>query len=355
MAEELGERTELPTGRKLGEARSRGQVARSPDLSGAIDLGGAVLLLLVFGSGLVSGLAAVMRKLLEEGGGSEGLNIDSVAPTVLWAGIQSARILAPLLLAVMVISYVAQFIQVGWLFTTAPLIPKFDRLNPVNGLQRLFGKRNLVKTLVNAVKLAIVSAVALAIIRRDMDRIVAMPMLEAAASAALTGKMMLELTIWLAILLILIGFVDWFYQRWQHTQDLKMTRQEVKDERRSSDGDPDVKSRRLRMARDIALQKIKQAVPKADVIVTNPTHFSVALRYDQGVMRAPKLVAKGADFMAFRIREVAIASGVPIVERPPLARALFYGVEEGQEIPPEHYQAVAEILAYVYRLEGKAA
>jgi flagellar biosynthetic protein FlhB len=137
-----------------------------------------------------------------------------------------------------------------------------------------------------------------------------------------------------------------------------MTKQEVKEERRSVDGDPDVKARRFRMAREIALQRIQHAVPKADVIVTNPTHFSVALQYDQDSMRAPKVVAKGADEMAFRIRQIATASGVPMVERPPLARGLYWGVHVGQEIKPEFYEAVAEVLAYVYRLKeagGKAA
>ena len=134
-----------------------------------------------------------------------------------------------------------------------------------------------------------------------------------------------------------------------------MTRQEVKDERRSAEGDPEVKARRFRMAREIALQRIQHAVPKADAVVTNPTHFSIALQYDSKKMHAPRVVAKGADFLAFKIRHIAIASDVPIVERPPLARALYWGVEVGQEIAPEFYEAVAEVLAYVYRLEGRAA
>jgi flagellar biosynthetic protein FlhB len=151
--------------------------------------------------------------------------------------------------------------------------------------------------------------------------------------------------------MLIIGVADYMYQRWQYTQDLKMTRHEVTDERKSMEGDPEIKARRFRMARQMALQRVNQAVPKADVIVTNPTHFSVALRYDAETMAAPRVVAKGVDFLAMRIRQIAMTHGVPIVERPPLARALYYGVEVGRDVPAEHYQAVAELLAYVYRLD----
>jgi flagellar biosynthesis protein FlhB len=356
MAEELGERTELPTGRKLFEARQRGQIVKSADLSAALDLIGSLVLILVLGSGLVSGLAAIMRNLLQDNAAPGArLTTDSIAPTLVWTGWGALRAVGPLLVLLLLVSYLAQFLQVGWLITGQPLEPKLDRLNPVTGLKRLFSLRNLVKTTVNSLKLAVVGGVAFAVIGRDLPQVAALPLLPTAAAVALVGRLVLELAIWLLAVMLAIGLADWSYQRWQHSSDLRMTRQEVKDERRSMDGDPDVKARRLRMARDIAMQRMKQNVPKADVIVTNPTHFSVALQYDQATMRAPRLLAKGADFMAFRIREIAVASGVPIVERPPLARALFFGVEEGQEVPPEHYQAVAEILAYVYRLEGRAA
>jgi len=166
--------------------------------------------------------------------------------------------------------------------------------------------------------------------------------------------MLLILALWLAVILLLIGIIDWLYQRWQHKEDLKMTKQQVKDERRSMEGDPQVKGRRLRMMRDILVQQIQANVPVADVVVTNPTHFAVALRYDTETMRAPRVVAKGGDYMAQRIRLVAASAGVPIIERPPLARGLYFGTEVGQEISPVYYEAVAEILAYVYRLDNEA-
>jgi flagellar biosynthetic protein FlhB len=185
-----------------------------------------------------------------------------------------------------------------------------------------------------------------------VPKIVGLPALDATQGLMVIARMLLALAIWLAAILLLIGLIDWLYQRWQHTQDLRMTRQQVKDERRSMEGDPQIKGRRFRMMREILMQQIQQQVPLADVVVTNPTHFAVALRYDADKMRAPRVVAKGADYMAQRIRLVAAGAGVPIIERPPLARGLYYGVDVGHDISSEYYEAVAEILAYVYRLEG---
>jgi flagellar biosynthetic protein FlhB len=166
-------------------------------------------------------------------------------------------------------------------------------------------------------------------------------------------ELVYALAIKLAALLIVLAIIDYAFQRWKHEQDLKMSKQEVKEEMKRMEGDPLVKQRRARVARQLAMQRVAAAVPKADVVVTNPTHFAVALQYDTKSMRAPKVVAKGADFMAMRIRQIAAVHGIPIIERKPLARALYAGVEIGQEIPPEHYAAVAEILAYVYRLAGR--
>lgn len=216
-------------------------------------------------------------------------------------------------------------------------------------------KKNLVKTVVNTGKLVLVGGVAIVVTRRNLGRIVGLPQFEIADIVQIIARMALELAIWLVVILLVLGIIDWVYQRWQHKEDLKMTKQQVKDERRSMEGDPQVKSRRFRMMQDIILNQIQTAVPQADVVVTNPTHFSVAIRYDPEKMNAPKVTAKGADFLAFRIRHLAIASGVPIVERAPLARAIYSGIEVGQEISPEHYEAVAEVLAYVYRMESSAA
>lgn len=355
MAEELGERTEAPTGRRLNEARDQGRVAKSQDLSAAVDLIGGVILMAVLGAGLVKAMGVVMRHVLGQSGGEGLLDIGAIGPLLNFSFGHAALALGPVLLILAGISLITQVLQVGWHFTLTPLQPKLNRLNFIAGFGRLLGRRNLVKALVDSVKLTVVLIVAFAYLSRNADGLAALPLLTMEAALWSIARMALELAAWLLIILLIIGIVDLTYQKWQFLQDMKMTRQEVKDERRSMDGDPQIKARRFRMARDIALQRIGQAVPKADVIVTNPTHFSVAIQYDADAMAAPRVVAKGADFMAMRIRQVAISCGVPIVERPPLARAIYYGVGVGHEVHPEHYQAVAEILAYVYRLQEQAA
>ncbi|QYU69687.1 EscU/YscU/HrcU family type III secretion system export apparatus switch protein [Leptolyngbya sp. 15MV] len=281
----------------------------------------------------------------------QSLSVDGLGDMASYAALQALKVLGPGLLIMFMLSALAQFVQVGPLLTVQPLEPKLERLNPVAGFTRLFKLRNLVKTGMSLVKLALVVPIVSIFVWVRLREIASLPLLEVLPGMVLALRLVLELIAWLLALLLILGLIDYAYQRWQHIQDNRMTKQEVTDERRAMDGDPDVKSRRMRMARDIAMQRIGRDVPGADVVVTNPTHFSVALRYDASTMRAPRVVAKGADEMAMRVREVARAHGVPIVERPPLARALYWNVDVGREIDPEFYEAVAEVLAYVYRLE----
>jgi len=264
-------------------------------------------------------------------------------------------IVVPAMVILFGVALAGQILQVGWRPTLHPLKPDIKRMSPLKGVKRIFERRNLVKSLLGIVKLAVASSVAWLVIWRNLEVVMGLPLLGAKAAAMRTGLLLLELLAWLLLLLLVIGILDFLYQKWQHTQDLKMTKHEVKDERKQMDGDPEVKSRRLRMAQQVSMQRVQSAVPNADVVVTNPTHFAVALKYDGASMRAPKVVAKGADLLAFRIREVAARHKIAIVERPPLARGLYYAVREGQEVPAEYYEAVAEVLAYVYRLEGRAA
>jgi flagellar biosynthetic protein FlhB len=357
LAEELGERTELPTGRRRSEARQQGRVAKSPDLAASIDLIGALVILAFFGGFGVSGLAALLRRTLENQTPGFPVDINSIRPLLIQALVDGVWVAGPALLIMFTIACTSHLLQVGWHITLEPITPNLTRLNPVGGIGKLFNLRNLIKTIMSCIKLAIIGLVASIVIRKHLPGIAALPQLGAAAAIYKILLMGVELAAWLLFLFLVIGVADYVYQRWQFTKDIRMTKQEVKEERRSVDGDPDMKARRFRMARDIALQRLQHAVPKADVIVTNPTHFSVALQYDQGTMRAPKVVAKGADEMAFRIRQLATASGIPMVERPPLARGLYWSAKVGQEIKPEFYEAVAEVLAYVYRLKeaGKAA
>ncbi len=349
----MGERSEQPTAKRLSEARNKGQVPKSQDLGAAGGLIVAIISLVIFGAGVMEGLARIMRRVLSAETLGDPLAFASILPAAKYVALEGAMLLVPLLVIAALAAYAVQYMQVGWLITTEPIRPKLEKLDPIKGTKKLFNKRNLVKTIVNTLKLAVVIFVSWMVIMARVDVLAAAIRLDAAPALLLVVRVVLELAIWLVVLLLLIAVVDFVYQKWQHTQDMKMTKQQVKDERRSMEGDPEVKGRRIKMAREIAMQRISNTVPDADVIVTNPEHFSVAIKYDQDAGGAPKVTAKGADHLALRIRQLARLAGVPIVERPPLARALYWGIEVGQEIAPEHYQAVAEILAYVYRMNDQ--
>jgi flagellar biosynthetic protein FlhB len=355
MAEDLGERTEQPTGRRLIEARRKGQVARSANLSAFIVLAAGVALLYYFGDMLIRGMFVATRRALHPDTLAEALTPDTVFPTLMFSGVEAARMIAPILLIMMVVSIVEQIYQVGWFISTESLKPNWGRFNPVAGVKRLFSKRTAVKTMVDTLKLGVIVAVGLKVVSDDLDAILALPALTAVGAFREAGEILARLVIWILVILLIVGVADRMYQKWQHTQDLKMTKKEVQDERKTVEGDPHIKARRFRVAREMLKQNIRGNVPQADVVVTNPTHFAVAIKYDAATMNAPRVLAKGVDQLAIHIRLVAARAGVPIVERPPLARALYWGVEVGQEIPAEQFEAVAEVLAYVYRLEGRMA
>lgn len=350
---ELGEKTEQPTVRKLLEARNRGQVPKSQDLSAAVGLFVAAIALIITGSMIGERLYDLTLRSLDARSLGGRLSMDAVGEQVRTAAADGAAALLPVMGIMTLGLIVANFMQVGPLLTFRPIEPKLTKLSPIAGVKRIYGIKGLVKTLVNIFKLAgIILVVAIVIIRREAE-MVSLSILAPMQAVMVTGSVLVEVLAWMIFLLVVIGILDYMFQRWQHRQELKMTKQEVKDELKSMEGDPELKRRRMQIAQGIAFQRVAQDVPEADVVVTNPTHFSVAIRYDQG-WRAPKVSAKGADHMAFRIRQIAVHAGVPIVERPPLARALYWGTEPGDEISPEHYEAVAEVLAYVYRLDGEA-
>lgn len=353
---DMGEKTEQPTARRLSEARNKGQIAKSQDLSAAINLLAAMLVLLILGGFVAATLARLVERVLSNRTLGAPLDVSSLPQMVRYASGETLWLVAPMLLIFFGVAYIAQLIQVGPLLTTYPIKPKLSNLNPINGAKKLFNRRNMVKTVVNTLKLVVVCAVSYLFIALRIDTLSVLPKHLSVVAMVKVVRLAIELGIVLAIVLLFLAIIDYIYQRWQHNEELKMTKQEVKDERRSMEGDPAIKRKRFQMYAEIAGQRIAQAVPEADVVVTNPTHFSVAIKYDQDGVSAPRVTAKGADEVALRIRHIAQRHDVPIVQRPPLARALYWGIEVGQEIAAEHYEAVAEILAYVYRLdEAKAS
>ncbi|MGB1124752.1 MAG: flagellar biosynthesis protein FlhB [Phycisphaeraceae bacterium] len=356
MAETTGqEKTEAPTARRLREAREEGNVARSTDLTAALMLLASIVLLYMLSTRLFEAMAAVLHRLLS--------SVDAINPTrsddlgsiaSYLMGLLGWTIL-PFLIAVAGVGMLVTASQTGLMLTGKPIVPKASRINPLSGVKRLVDARAAIRLVMSLGKVVIISAIATIMIMAEIDAIAALPTMTLGAATTAAAHMTFMLALKLAALLVVLALLDFAFQKYQHTKDMRMTKQEVRQELKDMDGDPLMKQRRARVARQLAMQRMAQQVPNADVVITNPTHLSIALRYDSDSMRAPKVIAKGADFMAMRIRQIATANGIPLVERKPLARALYSSVEIGDEVPEEHYAAVAEILAYVYRLSGKVA
>jgi flagellar biosynthetic protein FlhB len=254
-----------------------------------------------------------------------------------------------------VIAAVVNAAQVGVKFNLKRIQPNLGALNPLKGAGRLFGfGGNPVKFLMNLAKMALITFVAYSAIADRIGRILNAQELEQEPLFSLAASTLYEVAMRIGMALLILAILDYVWQRWKHERDLRMTKQEVKDEMRSMDGDPKIKQRRRQVALQMATKRLKKDVPTADVVVTNPTEFAVALKYDAATMHAPRVIAKGQGLIAARIRQIAIEAGVPILERKPLARALYKLVAVGGEVPEQFYSAIAEILAYVYELTGKA-
>jgi flagellar biosynthetic protein FlhB len=348
-----GDKTEAPTPRRRQEARDQGQIPRSPDIVAAVLLISMMVLLGWYGPGVIRSLKDLMIEMMSESsinGGIASLHGDSGS-----ALRAVARSLAPLFAGACLVAILSNLAQVGLFFNMEKLQPNFAALNPLRGLGRVFGggNGNLMRLLMSMAKMLMVSFVAYTAVSGKISLIVSAQRLTALQAFHLGGSVVYSILIRVGILLFVLAILDYMYQRYRIEQSLKMSKQEIKDEMRRMEGDPKIKQRRRQIALQRVMQRIKKDVPTADVVVTNPTHFAVALQYDSKSMHAPKVVAKGQDLIAMRIREIAVASGVPILERKPLARALYKMCAVGQEIPEEFYATVAEILAYVYELSGK--
>ncbi|NOS99302.1 MAG: flagellar biosynthesis protein FlhB [Phycisphaerales bacterium] len=351
MADEHGDKTEAPTPRRRNEARQSGQIARSQDLNAAVGLLAAIVALLLFGRHIWTTMVAITQRAID---GSDGQGIDAVLVLTAESFVESFKSIVPLMVFLLFVGLVVTLSQVGLLFTWKPITPNLDKLNPVSGFKRMFSPNSLVHLAQNIMKLIVVGGVAWLSVRPIISEMLLAHTVDFVLTMPLASKLVTHVALRLAAALIVLAILDYLYQRFRHEKQLKMTKEEVKEEMRRMEGDPVIKRRRREVQLKLAAQRIKTAVPKADVVVTNPTHYAVALRYDVEEMVAPKVVAKGADYLAQRIREIAMVSGVPIVQKPELARRLYADVAVGAEIPERFYRAVAEILAYVYELSGKS-
>ncbi len=353
MAEESEDKTEAPTPRRREEAREQGQVVRSQDLIAAAMILGFLLLLQGFGPGLIGALRAITERLLSPELFS---NVRSgpfePAAAHLLGNVGVA--LLPIMLGAMLLGVIMNVAQVGFLISAERIQFNFGTLNPMQGFSRLLaGGRGMAHLVMNLLKVGLVLAVAWTAVRSRIGQIITLQQLDYLSAFGLGMSLVFAIALRISVLLLFLAALDYVYERFSHEKKLRMTKQEIRDEMRHMEGDPKIKQRRRAIAMQLVNKRLKKDVPTADVVVTNPTHFAIALKYDSGAMHAPRVIAKGADFMAKRIRELAIEAGVPIVERAPLARALYRACDVGDEIPEQFYSAVAEILAYVYELSGK--
>ena len=250
------------------------------------------------------------------------------------------------------ITFIVTVYQVGWKVTAKPMEPKLSKFNPVNGFKRIFSKDSLFELLKSIVKVGVIAYVAYTNVVDEADNLFILYDISLNQAIALTGNIIIDFGIEISIIFIVIGLIDYIYQKWKFGEDMKMTKQEVKDEYKNTEGNPEIKGRIRQKMREASQRRMMQDVPKADVVITNPTHFAVAIKYDAEVSKAPIVVAKGEDYLAQKIKEVAREHNVEIVENKPLARMLYHNVDIGAEIPPELYQAVAEVLAMVYHMKN---
>ncbi len=353
MAEgDFQDKTEKPTGKKRSDARKKGQVAKSREVSSVAVLLAGLSTLYLFGSFMYGHIRSVMEK-----------SFSMVShPTLGLSGVlvlgqdvvQSFIIIvAPVMAAGVIVAALSNFLQVGVMFTLEPVIPKFSKISPLKGLGRLFSKQSFMELFKSVAKLAIVGVIAYWTIKGEMNRFLDLGGMGVAAIALYILKVILKIFLRVCVVMVFLAVLDYAFQKWQFEQQLKMTKHEVKEEFKRSEGDPLIKSRIRRIQLEMARRRMMQEVPKADVVVTNPVRLALAIRYDRAVMNAPEVVAKGSELVAERIKALAKKHDIPIVENKGLAQDLYRMVEIGSEIPSALFQAVAEVLAYVYRLKGK--
>ena len=353
MADDVddSQRTEEPSQRKLSRARSRGQVAQSREINNWFLIGTALALVVFAGGPIARAIGMALKRYIEAPHelSVEGALWPAVSDTLRTVGAALALPFGLLILAALA----GSLIQTGLLFAPEKLTPKLENLSPAKGFARMFSARGLMEFGKTLAKLAVVVAVVALLMQPELVRLPLMSGLDAGQMLGEIARLTARIGLGVFVALTVIAVLDYGFQRLSFTKSMRMSKQEVKEEFKQSEGDPMIRARLRQIRMDRARKRMMAAVPTASVVVTNPTHVAVALRYDLGSEGAPRVVAKGAELLAQRIREIAAEHKVPIVENPPLARALYANVEVDQQIPPEHYKAVAEIIGYVFRLQGK--
>ncbi len=344
------ERTEQPTGKRREEARREGRVAKSPDLTAALVLLGSLGVHAMAGTRFMADAQEALRHGLALIAASRDLTADGALALGAEAVMTSVGLAWPFVVIPVLVALAAQLLQTRFAFSPAALAPQWSRLDPLAGLRRLLGGQGAIELIRALLKLSLVAAVAWVVVGRDWPFLLALAGQGIGGVVPALGRTVWSLWLATGVTYLLFAGLDYGYQWWQHERRLRMTREEVREESKHTDGNPLLRGRIRSLHRRMAGRRMMTEVERADVVLRNPTHYAVALRYQSGRMNAPKVVAKGARLLARRIVDVATRHGVPVVENPPLARALFRAVAVGQDIPQHLYRAVAEVLAYVYSL-----
>ncbi len=351
MAEDSGQdKTEEPTAKRLSEARKKGQVPRSRELNTFVVLMTASVMLYFVGDAMAKGIAAIMKQQFSL---SREVIFDPASPVIYFEQVMldGMLLILPLVIPLIIAALLTPIAIGGWNFSMQSMQPKFSKMNPLSGFKRMFGPQGLIELLKAVLKIALVFIVAGVLFNNYLQSFLGLSSFELNTAAVRAADMIMFGFVLLSATLILVVMIDVPYQLWNTKRQLKMTKQEVKDESKEQEGNPEVKSQLRRKQMEMSQQRMMDAVPEADVIVTNPTHFAVALKYDPLGTGAPLVVAKGTDLIAAQMRNIANSADVPLLSAPPLARALYYSTEIGEEIPRGLFLAVAQVLAYVFQLK----
>ncbi len=345
------EKTEQPTSKRKQEARKKGQVPHSREINSAMVLLAAFFTLRFYGPTMFAHIKDLFYIFYAEAGHHDVQG--SLQEIILQVSYSFLLIILPILVVVAVTGVLVNVLQVGPIFSSESLRPKLSKLNPLEGFKRIFSKRSLVELFKSLFKIGLIIYMLYSSIKNEYRIFPDLMLMDVSAAVATLAMFIFSLSVKVAVMLLILAVFDLFFQRWQHTQDLKMSKKEIKDEYKQMEGDPQIKGKIREKQRQLAMGRMMQNVPGADVVITNPTHLSIALLFQNKKMAAPIVVAKGQDRIALRIREIAKEHDVPLVENKPLAQALYKTTELGQMIPVELYNAVAEVLAFVYRLKKK--
>lgn len=353
-----GEKTEDATSKKLNDAREDGKVAKSKELTSGVDLIILFVVLKIFVGTLYTQFLEAFQEFYKKFNDVlndciGGMSIKTSSVLLNEAVLMIVKIVLPVFLIGFVASFVSNIVQVRWKPTTKPMRPKFDKMNPMSGFKRIFSKDSVFELVKSVAKITLILYIAYDSVKDHTQELFVLYDLPLRQAISLIGEIVIDTGLRISIFYFILGLVDYIYQYRKFKEDMKMTKQEVKDEFKNSEGNPEIKGRQKQKMREVSHRRMMADIPKADVIITNPTHFAVALQYDAEVSSAPIVIAKGEDYLALKIKEAAKEYKIEIVENKPLARMLYANVDIGGQVPPELYQAVAEVLAIVYNKKHK--